>query len=99
MEHNIANRQSNMETQSVSMVIGGQHKQEHSKLTKVLIQYPGDWKKAKHFKDGDIRNVAIETANQFVQSGFGTIITDDTKVDNVDKSETKKADKKPKAKP
>lgn len=99
MEHNIANRQSNIETQTVSMVIGGQHKQEPTKLTKVLIQYPSDWKRVKYFKDGEVRQVSIESANQFVDDGFGKIITEEQPtIEDDKKPELKQEGNKSKAK-
>lgn len=45
----------------------------------VRIKYPAGWKKQKFFKDGDIKEVAKETADQFVKAGFATIIKEDKK--------------------
>lgn len=50
----------------------GQH--APSPRVKVVIKYPGTWKKEKHFKDGDTREIAPETAAQFVQLGFAIIV-------------------------
>lgn len=50
----------------------GQH--APSARVTVKIKYPGNWKKEKHFRDGDIKEIAPETADQFVQMGFATIV-------------------------
>jgi hypothetical protein len=40
----------------------------------VKIEYPRSWKKDKHFKDGDIKEVAKETADQFIKAGFAGLV-------------------------
>lgn len=50
----------------------GQH--APSARVSVKIKYPPNWKKDKHFKDGDIKVVAPETADQFIQAGIATIV-------------------------
>lgn len=54
--------------------------QEPDKNTvSVRIKYPSAFKKQKFFKDGDIKEVAKETADQFVMAGFATIIKKEKK--------------------
>lgn len=45
----------------------------------ILIKYPSGWKKDKFYKDGDKKEVAKETADQFVKAGFATIIKEEKK--------------------
>lgn len=42
----------------------------------VKIEYPKSWKKERHFKDGDIKEVAKETADQFIKAGFATMVNE-----------------------
>lgn len=50
----------------------GQH--APSPRVNVKIEYPKNWKRDRHFKDGDIKEVAPETADQFIQMGIATIV-------------------------
>lgn len=50
----------------------GQHKP--SPRVMVKIEYPKGWKGAKHFKEGEVKEVAPETAEQFVQLGIASIV-------------------------
>lgn len=43
----------------------------------VKIAYPKGWKKDKHFKDGDIKEVAPETADQFIKAGYASVVEKD----------------------
>lgn len=61
-----------MTTGFTSSASAGQH--EPSARVKVKIEYPKGWKGAKHFVDGSIREVAPETAAQFVQIGIASIV-------------------------
>lgn len=45
----------------------------------VKISYPKDWKKYRAFKDGDIREVAKETADQFVSQGIAKLVKEEKK--------------------
>lgn len=45
----------------------------------IRVKYPSGWKKDKFYKDGDEKEVAKETADQFVKSGFATIIKEEKK--------------------
>lgn len=45
----------------------------------VRIKYPSAFKRQKFFRDGDVKEVAKETADQFVTAGFATIIKRETK--------------------
>lgn len=45
----------------------------------VRVKYPSGWKKDKFYKDGDEKEVAKETADQFVKAGFATIIKEEKK--------------------
>jgi len=49
----------------------GQH--APSSRVSVKIEYPKNWKKDRHFKDGDIKVVAPETAKQFIAMGIATM--------------------------
>lgn len=65
----------NMTTMTVGLISApsaGQHKP--SPRITVKIDYPKGWKGAKHFRDGDIKEVAPETADQFVQLGIASIV-------------------------
>lgn len=53
----------------------GQHKP--SPRVKVKIEYPKGWKGIKHLPDGAVREVAPETAEQFVQLGIASIVNQD----------------------
>lgn len=55
----------------VSSATAGQH--SPSPRVKVKIEYPKGWKKDKHFKDGDIKDIAPEIADQFVALGIASI--------------------------
>lgn len=61
----------------VSPASAGQH--APSARVKVKISYPKGYKKDKHFFDGDIKEVAPETAEQFVDAGIATIVEQDKK--------------------
>jgi hypothetical protein len=39
----------------------------------VKIKYPQGWKKDRHFRDGDIKEVSKETAEQFIKAGYATM--------------------------
>lgn len=45
----------------------------------VRIKYPTAWKKDKFYKDGDEKEIAKETADQFVKAGFATIMKEEKK--------------------
>lgn len=61
-----------MRVQLTSPASAGQH--EPSPRVKVKIQYPKGFKGTKHFVDESIREVALETAEQFVAAGIASII-------------------------
>jgi len=67
----------NMETHTVrvstSAVSLGKAYSANSKLVKVLINYPEGWTKDKFFKNGEIREMAPETANTFIEIGIATL--------------------------
>lgn len=50
----------------------GQH--APSPRVTVRIEYPKGWKGSRHFKEGDVKEVAPETAEQFVQLGIASIV-------------------------
>lgn len=56
----------------VSPPSSGQH--APSPRVKIKISYPKGYKKEKHFFDGDVKEVAPETADQFIQAGIATIV-------------------------
>ncbi|MES2004335.1 MAG: hypothetical protein V4450_07425 [Bacteroidota bacterium] len=62
----------NMSSFQVSVITGNGKPQEHQKLMKVKIQYPSDWTKDRFFKDGDVKEVAPETAKTFIEIGIAT---------------------------
>lgn len=39
-------------------------------LVKVIISYPTDYKGTRHFKDGDVKEIAPETAEMFISMGI-----------------------------
>ena len=47
---------------------------EDTNLVKVLIKYPDGYKNKKFFADGDIKYASKESAQIFVENGYGTII-------------------------
>lgn len=55
-----------------SSASAGQH--EPSPRVTVKIEYPKGWKGSKHFRDGDVKEVAPETADQFIQLGIASIV-------------------------
>lgn len=59
----------------ISAPSAGQHKP--SPRVKVKIEYPKSFKGSKHFRDGEIKEVAPETADQFVQLGIASIVDPD----------------------
>jgi hypothetical protein len=59
----------------LSSATDGQH--APSGRVKVLIKYPKDWKTPKHLRDGDIKDIAPETAAQFIKAGFATLVKED----------------------
>lgn len=61
-----------MHTASVSMASPAA---DTSNLVKVRIKYPAKWNKPKFFQDGVEKDMAKETADQFVKQGIATIIT------------------------
>lgn len=68
----------NVTVSTVSMISAatdGQH--APSERVKVLIEYPKNWKKQRHFKDGDVKEIAPETADQFIKAGFATLVKED----------------------
>lgn len=68
----------NMEAMTVgltSSASAGQH--SPSPRVKVKIEFPKGWKGSNHFVDGSIREVAPETAKQFVQLGIASIVNQD----------------------
>lgn len=58
----------------LSSATDGQH--EPSARVKVKIKYPKDWKRPKHLKDGDVKEVAPETADQFIKMGFASLVNE-----------------------
>lgn len=56
----------------VSSSTAGQH--IPSERVKVKIEYPKNWKKDRHMKDGDIKDVSPEVAAQFVALGIASIV-------------------------
>lgn len=58
-----------------SSASAGQHKP--SPRVRIKIEYPKGWKGVKHFADGSIRDVAPETADQFIQLGMASIVKQD----------------------
>lgn len=45
----------------------------------IRVKYPANWKKDKFYKDGELREVSRETADQFVKAGFATIVKEEKK--------------------
>lgn len=69
----------NIEQHVVSISSSITHNNHHYKktvLVKVLIKYPEDWSKDKFFKDGDVKEVALETAKTFIEIGIATAVTE-----------------------
>lgn len=64
-----------MTVQLTSPASAGQH--DPSPRVKIKIEYPKGWKGSKHFKDGDIKEVAPETANQFIHQGIASVVDQD----------------------
>jgi len=62
-----------MHTASIQM---GSTTPDTSNMVKVRIKYPAKWGKPRFFKDGEEKEMAPETAAQFVKQGFASIITD-----------------------
>lgn len=61
---------------SIAMPSAQKHKDE---TVQVKIEYPKSFKGPKFFKDGDIKNVAKETAEQFVKSGIASLVKESDK--------------------
>ena len=47
-------------------------------LTAIVINYPEGWTKSKFFKNGDIRYVAKETADDLIAAGCATLKTNES---------------------
>lgn len=65
-----------MNTTSVTIGSPKEYKPEADKLTSIVIKYPEGYINTKHFKNGDIKEVAKETAAQFIAAGFASLLTD-----------------------
>lgn len=86
--HHTTEKESNLMVQSVSLTLShGDSKP--IPLTKVLIEYPSDWKKGKRYKDGDVVSVSAESAKQFVTAGFASYVGETVKGKTSDFKEPK----------
>jgi hypothetical protein len=56
---------------TVSLSIAPQEEVKNT-MVKVIISYPKDWKGAKHFNEGDIKEVSPETAQHFISLGIAS---------------------------
>lgn len=61
-----------MSTVSVSVISDSSIKDVDHSLVSVRIQYPDDYEGKKYFRDGDIKQVAPETAQQFIEKNIAT---------------------------
>lgn len=73
-----ASAQGHMVEYTVSMAPSPSQEPDKNTVS-VRIKYPSAFKKQKFFKDGDVKEVAKETADQFVSAGFATIIKEPKK--------------------
>ncbi|HXS55732.1 MAG TPA: hypothetical protein VN726_06385 [Hanamia sp.] len=79
---------------TVSLEIGKQEEIDNS-LVKVLINYPKTHKGSRFFKEGDVREVAKETAEKFISMGIASYVEAPESVppENVEGFETEDSQK------
>ncbi len=64
--------QTNMVEHSVSIASPEQAFPKNTVTVK--INYPKTWKRERYFKDGDLKEVSQEVADQFIAQGFATLV-------------------------